>query len=179
VLTLFVMNPGRRFYCRQVARICGLSVAAVQEELKRLTEAGYLVSNPAGNKCYYGMNTACDVYPELLSMIIKRETVGPIIREWLPRLGKVDQAFIYGSYAKGNIGPYSDIDLLLVGEVDEDALTSLTRQLELSLSREVNYIVYGQPEFARLQREGDSFLARVLNGPRIQLPMVEVGQSAV
>lgn len=179
LLAQFLMNPGRRFYCRQVSRICGFSVAAVQNELKRLSEAGYLISKRDGNRRYYEANTACDVYLELLSMTVKRETVGPIVRDWLPSLGKVEQAFIYGSYATGNVGPHSDIDVMLVGEIDKDALIGLARQLELSYLREVNYTVYGKMEFAQLQRDGDSFLTRVLNGPRIELTSAEAGQSAV
>lgn len=179
ILAQFVMNPGRRFYCRQVSRICGFSVAAVQEELKRLSEAGYLTSERDGNRCYYEMNTACDVYLELLSMVLKRETVGPVMRHWLSRLGKVEQAFIYGSYARGNAGSHSDIDLLLVGEVDMNALTDLARELELQFVREVNYTVYGPLEFEELRRDGDTFLANVLSGPRIELIKGEVGQRAV
>jgi len=179
VLAQFVMNPGRRFYCRQVSRICGFSVAAVQEELKRLSRAGYLISERDGNKRYYEINTACDVYLELLSMILKRETVGPIMRNWLSRLGKVEQAFIYGSYARGNVDSHSDIDLMLVGEVDTDALTDVARELELRLGREVNYTVYSPLEFEQLRRDGNTFLASVLSGPRIELIKGEVGQSAV
>jgi len=179
VLAQFVMNPGRRFYCRQVSRICGFSVAAVQEELKRLSRAGYLISERDGNKRYYEINTACDVYLELLGMILKRETVGPIMRNWLSRLGKVEQAFIYGSYARGNVDSHSDIDLMLVGEVDTDALTDVARELELRLGREVNYTVYSPLEFEQLRRDGNTFLASVLSGPRIELIKGEVGQSAV
>ena len=42
--------------------------------------------------------------------------------------------FIYGSFARGEAGAGSDIDLFIVGEVDEDRLITVLQETEDQLS---------------------------------------------
>jgi len=102
-------------------------------------------------------------------IVLKTVGVGQALRDDLATLGQIDQAFIYGSFAKGEEGIGSDIDLMLVGEVDLDRLHRLLRELERRLGREINETAYDAEELAQRQREGEPFLLRVLQGPKIWL----------
>jgi predicted nucleotidyltransferase len=137
--------------------------------LNRLTKIGLLCSRRQGNLKYYQVNKECPIYPELKSVVFKTTGIGQTLKDNLTELGQIDQAFIYGSVARADEGADSDIDLLIVGEVELSRLRQLLRDLERHLGREINETVYGKGEFIQRQQEGDAFLLRVLSAPKIVL----------
>lgn len=52
--------------------------------------------------------------------MLKTEGVAQALKEQLGEIGDVECIFIYGSFAKGSTGAKSDIDLFIVGDVDEN-----------------------------------------------------------
>jgi predicted nucleotidyltransferase len=84
----------------------------------------------------------------------------------------IDAAFIFGSCARGDMHPDSDIDVFVLGEEleSEQALYTLSAgTLEASdlLRREVNPIRYTHTQFARRRTGG--FLRSVLAGQKMWL----------
>lgn len=63
----------------------------------------------------------------------------------------------------------SDVDLLIVGNIDEMALHRTITPAEERLGRPVNYTLLRQREFQRRRKEEDGFLAQVLTGPKIMV----------
>ena len=169
LLTLFLTNPDTEYYLKGLVRELGENNNAIRRELNRLTRIGLLCTRRQGNLKYYQVNKECPIYPELKSVVFKTTGMGQTLKDNLTELGQIDQAFIYGSVAKGDEGAHSDIDLLIVGEVELSRLRQLLRDLERRLGREINETVYGKGEFIQRQLEGDAFLLRVLSGPRIVL----------
>jgi predicted nucleotidyltransferase len=84
-------------------------------------------------------------------------------------LGTVEWAFIYGSVAAGEEDSLSDVDLMLVGEVELLALSAVIAQLEDQLGREINYLVLTRAELAQRLADGDPFTNNVLDGPKMML----------
>jgi len=58
------------------------------------------------------------LFPELKRIILKTEAVGDKLREALSALDDIRAAFIYGSTARGTELASSDIDLMIIGDVD-------------------------------------------------------------
>ena len=73
LLTLFVMNPGKAFYVREIARATEENVNAVRRELANLEAIGSLKSERSGNAKYFQVNREMSLYHELSSMILKTE----------------------------------------------------------------------------------------------------------
>ncbi len=169
VLTAFLTNPDGRFYTRELERLLGESPYAIQRELRRLEAIGLLEVQPQANIKYYALNKDFPIYPELKNIILKTTGMGDVLRDGLAKLGTIEQAFIYGSVAAGDENGLSDIDLMIIGKVDLMRLSSVITQLEDSIGREINYIVYDREEFTRKLREGDVFLNNVESGPKIPL----------
>lgn len=86
------------------------------------------------------------IYNELASIILKTEGVAKELQDSLSEIG-VEVAFIYGSFASGKAGVDSDIDIFIIGEVDEDNLIIKIREVEKKLSREINYVLFTAKEF--------------------------------
>jgi len=109
------------------------------------------------------------IYEELKNIFLKTEGLGEVIKENLSGLGEVKLAFIYGSFARGEEQLKSDIDLMIVGGVDEKKLIPLVRKLEGRLSREINYTLFSPTEFESRVKKKDPFISNVLREKKIQL----------
>ena len=59
LLTLFIMNPEREMYIREIARSTKENINAIRRELANLEEIGLLKSERKGNLKYYVANKKC------------------------------------------------------------------------------------------------------------------------
>lgn len=169
LLTLFLMNPEREMYIRETVRITNENINAIRRELSNLEEIGLLKSRRRGNTKSYTVNKNMPIYNELTNIILKTEGVAKLLQENLSELGKVKNAFIYGSFASKKAGLNSDIDLFIIGKVDENQLIMLIKKVEKKLSREINYVLFGPNELKERIKNKDPFVSNVLKEPKIML----------
>ena len=154
---------------RELARRLGRAPQPVGRELDRLETAGILVSELVGRARRYRVDDESPIAPEVRALIAKTIGVEARLRDALANLPGVDEAFIYGSYARGTDRPTSDVDVMVVGSPDRLVLAERQVELEQDLGRDVNVTAYSAAEFQTLRDRGDSFLADVLAGPIIRL----------
>ena len=164
-------QPQRSFFVNELMRLSGLGSASVQQELKRLTRAGVVVSTRRGNLRMFQANPASPVYPELVSLTRKTCGVDAMVSQALaPLRPKLVQALIYGSVARHQDTSTSDVDVLLVGEglTLAEVLEHL-QPVEQALARQVNPTCYTLQEFEQRRADPDSFVSKVLAQPTINL----------
>jgi len=101
--------------------------------------------------------------------VLKTVGAAGLLKEILSKFEGIEVAFIYGSLARAEERPRSDIDLLIVGRTDEDALVTEIKKAEDLLKREINYVIFSRSEFEKKRKEGDSFIKEVLNSPKVFL----------
>lgn len=77
--------------------------------------------------------------------------------------------FIYGSFATGKAGAKSDIDLFIVGDLDENQLIPLIHESERTINREINYTLMQHDEMRKRKRTGDPFVKNVMQEPKIMI----------
>lgn len=168
VLAFLYGRAGSSFYTKQILDAVKTGRGTVQRELKNLTDAGIISREVQGRQVYYQANKNCPIYAELKSIVTKTFGMTDILREELsPLAKKIATAFVYGSMASGESTASSDIDLVVVGTVDEMALHRAISRAENRLARQVNYTLLTQHEFRKRRNETGGFLARVLSGPKI------------
>jgi len=90
-----------------------------------------------------------------------------LLKETLSKIKGIEAAFIYGSFAKKEEAVGSDIDLFIVGKVDDSRLLREIRRLEKLLKREINYSIFVKDEFKKKVKEKDSFIIDLLENPKI------------
>lgn len=71
VLRVFMPDPLRPYYQRQIESITGLPLRAIQRELSRFTELGLLYRKEEGNRAYYRVNLSFPFFHELRTMVLK------------------------------------------------------------------------------------------------------------
>lgn len=169
LLTLFLLNPDKRFYVRELARKTEENINSVRRELQKLESIGLLRSEAEGNMKYYTVNKKMSIYDDLKNIFLKTEGIGNILTDKLTELGKINYAFIYGSFAKGEEQLSSDIDIMIVGNADEKKLIKILRSLEERLSREINYTLLSPREFKSRIKNKDPFITNVMKEKKIMV----------
>jgi len=122
-----------------------------------------------GNLRFIKVNKEYPIYEELKSIIFKTAGVKGNIKKVLEKIGSIKLAFIYGSYAKSRENLLSDVDLLIVGNPDEDKLITELDKLEEKLQRDINYKIYRYDEFRKVIIEKDPFILEILKEKKIML----------
>jgi hypothetical protein len=68
VLGLFLQNPDRQFYQREIERETGQPIRAVQREVKRLAEVGLLTRATEGNRVFYRLDPDFPLLAQLTTL---------------------------------------------------------------------------------------------------------------
>ena len=169
LLTLFITHPSESFYIRQITRITGETYNNIRQELQNLAALGFIQGERQANALYYKVNTEHFLFPEIKILILKTEAVGDRLREALSRLGNIQVAFLYGSRAQGTDFPSSDIDLMVIGEVNLDVLDKMINTIEEEIGRTVNYTLFSAKEWQNRVKQRNSFVKDVLIHKKIFL----------
>ena len=170
ILTLLFSRPDEWFYNRQIKEVVGVGQGAVQRELTKLSRTGIIERVKRGNQVYYRANKTNPVYPELNMLITKTTGLANYLREALKLFsGKIEFAYIYGSFADGTADAESDVDLMVVGDIDSISIAGALSDMSEELSREVNPSVYDVEEYNSELEVRDSFIAQVHSDPKIML----------
>lgn len=169
LLAWLIMHPGESFYIRQLASILGQFPSPIIRELRKLEKLGLVTAESRANARFFSINEHSPLFPELQSLILKTVGVGEEIRKSLKNFQEILFAFIYGSFAAGEAGPQSDIDLLIIGEVPPKELTITIRKIEMKIKREIQFSVFPFREFQSKLKAGNPFLNQVAKSPKIML----------
>jgi predicted nucleotidyltransferase len=130
VLGLLFAHPEQRFSLGEVVRTARKGTGAVHRELGRLAQAGLVTVTAAGRSKLYEANRASPVFAELTGLMAKLagaaptlrspgaayETAPPTDRRKLAALCRkyhVRRLGLFGSTARGEAAPGSDVDLLV------------------------------------------------------------------
>ena len=132
VLGLLFGEPERRFYLGEIVRTARKGTGAVHRELGRLASAGLVTVLEAGGRKLYQANRASPVFGELAGLMAKlaggalavrspvaayyvapQPTVSRTKIAALCRKYHVRRLGLFGSAARGELTPESDIDLLV------------------------------------------------------------------
>ncbi|HXZ44265.1 MAG TPA: nucleotidyltransferase domain-containing protein, partial [archaeon] len=135
-------------HLRELQRRAGLSLRTMQQELQKLARLGLLTSRADGNRLCYQANRGHPLYPEIHRLVLKTGGLADALRSALtdPR---IDWAFVFGSFARGEEAPESDIDVMVIGDIGLRAVTSLLSGVPDQIGREINPHVLRRAEVTR------------------------------
>jgi len=148
---------------REISRLTGTHAGTLARELGKLSEAGILNKRRVGNQLQYSANRGSPVFEELASLLRKTSGLVDVLADaLLPFAEHIVFAFVFGSVAGGREHAGSDVDLLLVGDVDFAQAVTALHPAETTLRREINAKVYGVDGWVPLVAQGRRFGARSL-----------------
>jgi len=168
IFKLYFADPNKKYYLRQMERLLDLPVGNIRRELLALDKFGLFKKEKIGNLVYYFLNKESALYNDLKNIIFKTIGIEGELKRGLNKISGIKEAFIFGSFAKNQENSASDIDLMIVGQVDDDLLVKRISKLESAFNREINYHLFDEQEWIRKQKS-DSFIKAVNKGLKIKI----------
>lgn len=164
----FAVHPEDAPHGRALQRRVGLTPRSLQAELARLERLGIVQRRRKGRQVHYELNEGNPRWRALRELV--RELADPVdvIGSALADVPGIAAAFMFGSFARGDARPDSDIDLFILDEdLDEDWLARRTLDAGVLLRREVNVVQMTPMELARRLAFGGGFAREVMRGPKL------------
>src|SRR5687767_6452077 len=113
LLAHFVVHPGGRDHVRGLERHTGLGKRSLQVELARLEAMGLVRRDVDGRRVVYRRVDDNRQWRAIESLVAEYAP-GLVLRDALNDVPGIHAAFIFGSQARGDARPDSDIDLLIL-----------------------------------------------------------------
>jgi len=167
-LALLLLNPEKRLHAREIARLTGCAPSAMTKELGLLHQAEILDRYTVGNQAQFSANARHPVYPELSALL--RKTVGLVdvlSNALAPLADRMRIAFVFGSVARGEEHSSSDVDVVVIGEVDFAEVTKALHPTQEVIRREVNPKIFSVTEWRSRVANKSTFVSDILAKPKL------------
>lgn len=184
LLRLFLSNPSRPFYLRQITRLLKTQINSIRTEVNNLEKFGVIKSitlnkeelpldllqeiekeKGGSNKKYFIVDTSFILYHELKALMLKAELLLEAnFFEKIEKMAKPRLMILTGSFVGYENFP---TDILIVGKVNKVKLSKLLKDFEKELGKPVNYTIMNLAEYKYRHDITDRFLYDILEGQKI------------
>lgn len=166
LLHLFLNNPGRAFYVREITRKIDEQINSVRRELANMLSIGIIKSETSNNRLYYEINQDYAYYAPLRQIFADgaaSEVVGESdASDWAKRLKPLGDARVVIFAGKLVHGSVSDLDVLIAGNINKTQAKKFIRELEEEEGKSLNYSVMEYDDFYYRLSIKDRFVATLL-----------------
>lgn len=177
LLQLFYSNPNRSFYVREITRKIDEQINSVRRELSNLLSIGIIVSDNTNNRLYYEVNQKYEYFDPLQQIFgggvkksvrrttstVKTDDESVASPSDLKSVGHVELAVLTGQFTRDET---SGIDLLIVGDVNHNALQKYVDELEAKENKSVRYSVMSLSDFQYRQQIRDRFAVAIIQSKK-------------
>ncbi len=168
LLHLFLNNPNRSFYVREITRKIDEQINSVRRELANMLTVGIIRSDTANNRLYYEVNQKYPFYEPFRAIFADGSTAVKAASEvessdWgskLKLLGDVRLAILSGKLVRGSS---SDVDVMIAGDVNKAQLKKFISEIEEDENIQINYTVLSYEDFYYRLSIKDRFISEILN----------------
>jgi DNA-binding transcriptional ArsR family regulator len=173
LLAWLYLHPDHEYSVTDLARRFETSQSTVSREADRLTTTGLVREVRRGNLRLLRANLDSPLARPLTELLALTYGPAAVLGDLLATVPGVDEAYIYGSWAARYTGepgpPPRDVDVLVVGEADEDDLFDAARVAEQRLGRELN--IHRVSSKAWRAPGDDAFLTSVRSRPLVSIDL--------
>ena len=126
LLTLFLLNPEKEYFVRELTRLLNEQINSVRRELDNLKKIGLLRTRTKSRRKFYTVNTNFLIYEELRAIMLKAAGMNARLIKNVAKMGAIDVLILTGSFLQKE----APVDLLIVGEVDKEKLETYLDKVE-------------------------------------------------
>lgn len=181
LLQLFYSNPNRSFYVREITRKIDEQINSVRRELANLLNVGIIVSDNTNNRLYYEVNQSYEYYDAFQTIFgqggvkplsgAAKSTDGLAAAAVLPveeddnlkAIGRLELLIYSGQFTRDEA---SGVDILVVGEINPNALQKHVSDLEAQENKALRYVVMTPDEFTYRRQINDRFITTLLDSKK-------------
>lgn len=176
LLRLFYGNVNRSFYVREITRKVDEQINSVRRELSNLLSIGIITSDTSNNKVYYEVNQKFEHFEPLEQLFggrtarskrkkaVAADDSKPAAEQTsessdLKQLGNVEVAALMGQFTRDET---SGVDILIVGDVNPNAVQKYVTEMEEQEGKELRYTVLASADLRYRLQIKDKFISNVL-----------------
>lgn len=167
LLQLFMSNPNRSFYVREITRKIDEQINSVRRELSNLLNIGIIISDTTNNRLYYEVNQQYEFYEPLRAIFgggsSEVNKVAKSQQDEYKALGNVELLIYTGQFTRDE---RAGVDILIVGNTNANAVQKFVGELETQEGKELRYTVMTLSDFEYRQQVRDRFLGNVLGAKK-------------
>jgi len=161
-LLSYLLFNKQSVFIRQLSNNLKISPSIVKREMENLLLIGIVKKEDN----LFSLDKSCIFLDDLKSIFIKTDYLAGSLKKAIIS-DKIQAAFIFGSFAKGNFTNESDIDLLVIGILSQKELFELVKFAEKETSRTINPVLFEPKNFKKNIETG--FIKDILNNKKIFL----------
>lgn len=180
LLQLFMSNPNRSFYVREITRKIDEQINSVRRELANLLSIGIISSDSTNNRLYYEVDQKFEYYNPLAIMFggktVKPETPAnksstkkeaaapqpvsssPLVEEF-KLAGHLKALILTGQFTRAEM---AGVDLVVIGDMNNSKVENAVSELESSEGKQIRYAVFTVDEYKYRRQINDRFISDVL-----------------
>ena len=168
LLGLFMNNPDRSFYVREITRNIDEQINSVRRELANLVRIGIITDKSVDNRLYYQVDTKFKYYHALHEMFADDSEVVSgakvSIDDWATRFRAATGVQVVVFAGTMVYGSASKIDLLIAGSnrMDQGKVKTLIKALERDAGTSLNYTILSLDDLYYRLSIRDRFVLDVL-----------------
>lgn len=156
ILEFFLKNPTKEIYLKELSRVLKISSGSASVILKFFLKQNYLKLKEEGNLHKYKLNND--------NLIIRQMKVLNnlfLLEKYISLLKKEDvySIILYGSYANGSNIEESDIDILIISNLD---FLKEIQIIEQKIGKEVNINVLSMEKWKNIKRNDKVFYDNIM-----------------
>lgn len=167
LLRLFLSNPKRSFYVREITRIIDEQIHSVRRELANLVKIGIITDSSLDNRLYYQADTKFKYFEPLSQIFSEHQLEVSSAKvdavEWQNKFEAVYGVRTVIFAGALVFGSTSQVDLLIAGhQINQEKLHGVVRALEKEANTSLNYTVISDSDLSYRLSINDSFIKDVL-----------------
>lgn len=169
LLHLFLNNPDRAFYVREITRKIDEQINSVRRELANMLNVGIIKSDSSNNRLYYEVNQEYPHYKPLRAIFSDDNLDSDVVsateaNDWAKRLrtiGDVKVALVAGKLVQGS---GAEVDMLFAGDINKAQMKRLIKEIEEEEGKVLNYTSMSYEDFYYRLSIKDRFITPIING---------------
>lgn len=167
LITIFLRNPGKGFYVRELSRITGQYLNSIRRELDNLEKFGLLKTETKYKKKFYLTDDTFFLLSELKDLFLKgRVFLENDLTAALKEIGDIRLLVFTGNFT----GVDAQTDALIVGEgINTDRLREILENFSLTVAHEIRYTVFTVGEYEYRREIADKFIQEIFRNKNIVL----------
>jgi predicted nucleotidyltransferase len=153
LLKIFLFKPDLEIYQSEFVKTYGISISSISGILKMFEEYSILRVSRKGDIKLYSLVEDNPVNKQL-KILINVTDIYEIVKGLAD---KNTDIYLFGSAARGEDTINSDIDLLVVTDMDKSAIFPFIDSLAKNMGRDVNPVIYTPLQYAGLSTKDKTF----------------------
>lgn len=162
ILEYFIREPEREFHVRELAKLMKKSPTTTSKHLSKLKKGGLLNSRKRLNHSLFKANAENPLFrTEKLAYNLRRMAESGLISHLVEEYNNPEAIILFGSFAKAEDIPKSDIDLLVVTPIRKELNL---QKFEKYLGHKIHLFAHSKADIEKMKSKNKELLNSLANG---------------